>query len=96
MVVSSDVATQQLFPTILNQQARPRMEIKVGEGLMQQKKKMFSTTTYLTFKIEVPQFGWEVRRKDEDFNLLFDYLKKVNPHILIPPISACKLKKKFE
>lgn len=39
---------------------------------------------HLTFTIQTSPFGWKVKRKDKDFNVLRDYLVKAYPHILVP------------
>ena len=39
---------------------------------------------HLTFSVQTAPFGWKVKRKDKDFNILRDYLVKAYPHILVP------------
>ena len=46
--------------------------------------------------MQIPRLKWDVRRNDQDFNLVHKYLSKVFPHILIPAISSFKQNKKYE
>ncbi len=45
-----------------------RIEISVSEGLVQEKKKILQKETVVSFNIKTSNFGWEVRRRDEEFN----------------------------
>ena len=46
----------------------------------------FFSAKYVTFLVRTPSLGYEVRRKDKDFNQFQEYLEKVYPHILVPTI----------
>ena len=45
---------------------------------------------YLSFKVKIPQLRAEVRRKDEEFDMLEKYLAKAYPNVISPPISSFK------
>jgi hypothetical protein len=46
----------------------------------------FFAGKHLEFTIETKPFGWVVKRKDRDFNVLRDYLVKSFPHILVSAV----------
>ncbi len=67
----------------------------VEDGLMQQKKSLLTTYHYLSFKVRIPQLKTEVRRQDEDFDLLMKYLTQEYPHLIVPIIRPSKAQKQF-
>lgn len=46
----------------------------------------FFVPKYLSFSIKTELLKAEVRRKEKDFSLLYEYLRKAYPHVLIPGI----------
>ena len=39
---------------------------------------------FITFLVKTPELKYEVRRKDRDFNTLYEYFCKIFPHIYVP------------
>jgi hypothetical protein len=54
----------------------------------------FFVQNYVTYRMNIPTLGHDVRRKDKDFCQFQEYLRKVYPHILIPGIPEFKKEKK--
>ena len=78
------VSTKQLTPTRLSTIETSVVEVIVSDGLMQQKSGIFSTSNWLSFKIKIPLIRSDVRRKDEDFDLLQEYMIKAYPNVIVP------------
>jgi hypothetical protein len=51
---------------------------------MDKEKGLFSSGHYLSYKINLPILRSEVRRKDEHFDTLQQYLQKSYPNIIVP------------
>jgi len=66
------------------------VEVNVGDGLMQQSSGFFKKKNYLSFKVKIPILTSEVRRKDEEFDLLQDYLVKAYPNVIVPTTKPYK------
>lgn len=66
------------------------MEVIVSDGLMQQKSRFLSKKNWLSFKIKIPHIRSDVRRKDEDFDLLQEYLIKAYPNVIVPTTKPFK------
>ena len=66
------------------------VEVIVSDGLMQQKSRFLSKKTWLSFKIKIPHIRSDVRRKDEDFDLLQDYMIKAYPNVIVPTTKPFK------
>lgn len=66
--------TKMFIPTRLSELETSQIDVIVEDGLMQQKKSLLTTSHYLSFKVRIPQLKTEVRRQDEDFDLLMKYL----------------------
>jgi len=66
----SAVTTKQLTPTRLSTIETSTVDVVVSDGLMQQKGGFLSKTTWLSFKVKIAHIRSDVRRKDEDFDLL--------------------------
>ena len=49
-----------------------------------------SKKTWLSFKIKIPHIRSDVRRKDEDFDLLQEYLIKAYPNVIVPTTKPFK------
>ena len=62
---------------------------------MQTNKGLFTTSHYLSFKVRIPQLKTEVRRQDEDFDLLMKFLTQEYPHLIVPIIKLSKAQKQF-
>ena len=78
------------IPTRLSELETSQIDVIVEDGLMQQKKSLLTTQHYLSFKVRIPQLKTEVRRQDEDFDLLMTYLTQQNPHLIVPIIRPSK------
>lgn len=87
--------TKMFIPTRLSELETSQIEVVVEDGLMQTSKALFTTTHYLSFKIRIPQLKTEVRRQDEDFDLLMKYLTSEYPHLIVPIIKPSKAQKQF-
>jgi hypothetical protein len=57
---------------------------------MQQKGGFLSKANWLSFKIKVPHIRSDVRRRDEDFDLLQSYLIKAYPNVIVPTTKPYK------
>ena len=57
---------------------------------MQQSSGFLSKTNWLSFKIKVPHIRSDVRRRDEDFDLLQNYLIKAYPNVIVPTTKLYK------
>ena len=90
ILFESSVATKQLTPTRLSTIETSMVEVVVSEGLMQSKSSFLSKTNWLSFKVKIPHIRSNVRRKDEDFDLLQDYLIKAYPNVIVPTTKAFK------
>lgn len=64
------VSTKQLTPTRLSTIETSVVEVIVSDGLMQQGGSFLSKSNWLSFKVKIPLIRSDVRRKDEDFDLL--------------------------
>ena len=84
------VQTKQLTPTRLSTIETSVVEVDVTDGLMQQKSGFLSKKSYLSFKIKINHIRSEVRRKDEDFDLLQQYLIKAYPNVIVPTTKPFK------
>jgi hypothetical protein len=60
-----------------------KLDISVTEGLI--KEGNIFTPSYITYRITTDPLGYEVRRKDADFQFLRKILQRAYPHIIIPP-----------
>lgn len=56
----------------------------------------FFSAKYVSYKVKTPTLGYEIRRKDKDFNILHELLCKIYPHILIPGIPELKKASKLD
>ena len=83
-----NVVTKQLTPTRLSTIETSTVEVIVSDGLMQQKSGFLNKSSWLSFKIKIPHIRSEVRRRDEDFDLLQDYLIKAYPNVIVPTTKA--------
>lgn len=50
----------------------------------------FFIPNYVTYQLQTPDLGFNVRRKDKDFAVLQEYLNKMYPHILVPWLPELK------
>lgn len=66
------------------------VDVIVTDGLMQQKGGFLGKKNWLSFKIKIPHIRSEVRRKDEEFDLLQDYLIKAYPNVIVPTTKTYK------
>ena len=64
--------------------------MNVSDGISSSVRGFFSAKHHLSFKVQTPALKTENRRKDEDFNLLQEYLCKAYPNIVIPPLTNSK------
>ena len=87
------VSTKQLTPTRLSTIETSVVEVEVTDGLMQQKGGFLNKKSWLSFKIKINHIRSEVRRKDEDFDLLQQYLIKAYPNVIVPTTKPYKGKK---
>lgn len=78
------------IPTRLSELETSQIDVTVDDGLMQTNKGLFTTSHYLSFKIRIPQLKTEVRRQDEDFDLLMKFLTQEYPHLIVPIIKLSK------
>ena len=83
------------IPTRLSELESNQIEVIVEDGLMQQKKSLLTSSHFLTFKVRIPQLKTEVRRQDEDFDMLMKYLINEYPHLIVPIIKPSKAQKQF-
>lgn len=90
ILFESSVQTKQLTPTRLSTIETSVVDVIVSEGLMQQKGGFLTKSNWLSFKIKVPHIRSDVRRKDEDFDLLWAYLIKAYPNVIVPTTKAFK------
>ena len=90
VILEESVATKQLTPTRLSRIETAVVELSVTEGLIQQSTGFLRKTNWLSFKIKIPIIQSEVRRKDEDFDLLQDYLVKTYPNVIVPTTKPFK------
>lgn len=60
------------------------MDVEVSDGMMVVNKHFLSKTTYLSYKVSIPIIKCSVRRQDEDFDELQDYLIKAYPNVIVP------------
>lgn len=51
-------------------------------------------TSFLSFKIDTPEYGWSVRRRYSDFQWLYDMMLKLFPSYVIPPLPKKDKKKR--
>ena len=70
ILFEGSVQTKQLTPTRLSTIETSVVEVIVSDGLMQQKSNFLSKKNWLSFKVKIPYLRIDVRRKDEDFDLL--------------------------
>ena len=84
------VSTKQLVPTRLSTIETSIVEIMISEGLMQSSGGFLNKKNYCSFKVQIPIIRSEVRRKDEDFDLLQDYLIKAYPNVIVPTTKPYK------
>lgn len=54
---------------------------------------MLKTTHTLSFKIKIPHLKTELRRLDEEFEIVQAYLVKAYPNVLVAPIKQYKPQK---
>ena len=67
------------------------VEVNVTDGVMEQKSGFLSGSKHwLSYKIKIPICSADVRRKDEDFDLLQDYLIKTYPNVIVPTTKRFK------
>ena len=85
-----NITTKQLGKTRLSTIETDNVEIYVDDGKMEKRKKYFSTEHFLSFNVKLPLIRSEVRRKDEDFDLLQKYLVKQYPNVIVPTTKAHK------
>ena len=90
ILFDSSVQTKQLTPTRLSTIETSSVEVVVSEGLMQQKSGFLSKSNWLSFKVKIPLIRSDVRRKDEDFDLLQSYLIKAYPNVIVPTTKPFK------
>ena len=64
--------------------------MEVTEGLMQSKSSFLSKKNWLSFKIKIPIIRSDVRRRDEEFDLLQSYLIKAYPNVIVPTTRPYK------
>ena len=57
---------------------------------MQQKGGFLGKKNWLSFKIKIPHIRSEVRRRDEEFDLLQEYLIKAYPNVIVPTTKPYK------
>lgn len=84
------MSTKQLTPTRLSTIEGSIVEVNVTDGLMQQKGGFLSKKNWLSFKVRIPHIRSEVRRKDEEFDLLQEYLIKAYPNVIVPTTKPYK------
>lgn len=87
--------TKMVIPTRLSELETAQIDVIVEDGIMQQKKALLTTSHFLTFKVKIPLLKTEVRRQDEDFDLMSTYLTKEYPHLIVPIIKPCKSQKQM-
>lgn len=56
-------------------------------------KGFLSNTKYLSYSIQIPHIRSNVRRQDEDFDLIQHYLVKVYPNVIVPTTKPYNSKK---
>ena len=85
------VQTKQLTPTRLSSIDSSDVEVNVTDGVMEQKSGFLSGSKHwLSYKIKIPICSADVRRKDEDFDLLQEYLIKTYPNVIVPTTKRFK------
>lgn len=85
--LAKDTVTEvktQISRTNLSYYTRNELKITVSEG--QVKKGGMFSFSYATYKITVEPIGWNIRRKEEEFQYLRKYLWKAYPNQYIPPL----------
>ena len=60
------------------------------DGLVVQKSAFLSKSSWLSFRVKIQFLSSDVRRKDEDFDLLQDYLIKAYPNVIVPTTKPFK------
>lgn len=90
IIFEPSVQTKQLTPTRLSTIETSVVEVVVTDGLMQQKGGFLKKKNWLSFKIKIPHIRSEVRRKDEEFDLLQEYLIKAYPNVIVPTTKPYK------
>lgn len=61
-------------------------ELKISVSDSQIKKGGLFSFSYVTYKVTLDPFGWNVRRKEADFIYLRKYLLWIYPNHVIPPL----------
>ncbi len=85
--------TKQLVPTRLSTIDTSNVNVQVTDGKVEQKSGFMSKSHWLSFNILTDIIRGDVRRKDEDFDHLQDYLIKTYPNVIVPttkPFSGTK------
>lgn len=62
--------TRPWAPTRLSELRQRNIEVRVTDGIVEQKSHLMSTTHYLTFLVDVPTISNKIRRSDEEFDFL--------------------------
>lgn len=60
--------TNPVMPTRLSEIEAAQIEVQVTDGLIQSKRVILKTHSFLTYKVHVPHLKTEVRRQDEEFD----------------------------
>ena len=87
------VHTFALKPTRLSKVDGNAIELTVSDGMMVVNKGFMSKSSYLSFKVSIPIVPSNVRRCDEDFDLLQAYLIKAYPNVIVPTTKQYNAKK---
>ena len=58
------------MPTRLSELKSTQVEIIVEDGIIETKRAIISSSHHLSYKIRIPMLATEVRRKDEEFDML--------------------------
>jgi hypothetical protein len=93
VVLAVKQTTKVLVPTRLSELAQNNLEVQVLDGLVGQKKSLFKTEYSLSFKVKMPHLKSELRRCDDEFDLLAAYLSKAYPNVIPAPIKPFKATK---
>lgn len=64
------VGTKTLVPTRLSEIEQTQIEVIVSDGLMTTKKSLLKTVQQLSFKVNIPHLKTDLRRQDEDFDVI--------------------------
>ena len=79
-----------LVPTRLSELAQSNLDVQVFDGLIGQKKSLFKTEYSLSFKVKMSHLKSDLRRNDDDFDVLAAYLNKAYPNVITAPMKPHK------